>query len=335
MQANSFITWKLSGQAVIDPSQAGLCAPCFDLHAGCWDETVCEAIGLPLEKLPDIHGSSEVIGVVSREASEATGLPEGVPIVCGGGDFACACLGAGVAGRGKAALMLGTAGNVMVPGVFVSDPRLLHTRHVAGEHLTFGGGLAGGNLSWFGGLFGTASADFYRVADAEAALVPAGSEGLIYLPYLMGERTPIWDSDARGAFVGLTSRHGRAHLYRAVLEGVAFAFRQMVDLIGPRDLQTVVAIDGGSRSDLWCSIFASILNVPVGRTRSEAGTGLGAAFLAALGAGDAGDFTAITAWAPESDFITPDPTVHARYEDLYRIYAGLYPKLQADFWALR
>ena len=327
MQANGFVSFRLSGQAVIDPSQAGLCSPCFNLDAGVWDSAICEEMGLPIGILPEIRASHAVIGTVLPAAALATGLPVGTPVVCGGGDFACACLGAGVAGPGRAALMLGTAGNLMLPGVDNPDPRLLHTRHVTGESLTFGGVMAGGNLTWFASLFDGAS-DFHARADREAADIPPGSEGLLYLPYLAGERTPIWDPDARGAFVGLTNRHSRAHMYRAVLEGVAFAFRQISEISGSHGLTSLVAIDGGARSALWRAIFASMLGVPVHSGSERAGTGLGAAFLAALGVGAVASAADISRWVQIEQETLPDATTARRYDELYPAYEGLYGALQ-------
>jgi sugar (pentulose or hexulose) kinase len=331
LQANGYVAWKLTGQAVIDPSQAGLCSPCYDFTAGTWQAEVCAGMGLDLDKLPRIVPSQAVIGRVLPEAARACGLPAGTPVVCGGGDFACACLGAGVTGPGTAALMLGTAGNLLFPGVFNPDPRLLHTRHVTGQPLTFGGVLAGGNLSWLAELFDEPPIDFYTRQDEAAAQLPPGSDGLVYLPYLMGERTPIWDPEARGAFVGLSSRHTRAHLYRAVLEGVAFAFRQVLEITGTTGLGAIVAIDGGARSAVWRSILASVLGIPLRRGSLRAGTGLGAAFLAALGVGEATSFAEIEGWGETSEPVLPDPEAGRRYDQLYAIYAGLYPKLKPDF----
>jgi xylulokinase len=333
-QASSYITWLLTGEAVIDPSQAGLCSPCFNFESGQWDAGICGEMGLPIDILPEIRPSAEVIGAVSSAAALATGLPEGTPVVCGGGDFACACLGAGVTGRGQAALMLGTAGNLLFPGATNRDPRLLHTCHLNNQPLPFGGVLAGGNLNWFASLLGDSSPDLFQRLDREASSVPPGCEGLIFLPYIMGERTPIWDPSARGAFIGLSSRHSRSHLYRAVLEGVAFAFRQIYEIAGA-PVGSVTAIDGGARSPLWRSILASALELPVLEGGQRSGTALGSAFLAALGAGTAQSFADITAWAETHSITEPDPAACRRYAELYPVYLGLYPKLQEDFQRIK
>jgi xylulokinase len=335
LQANSYVILQLTGAAVIDPSQAGLCSPCFDAAAGQWDAAICAEMGLPLDRLPEIRPAWEVVGHVSAAAARASGLPEGTPVVCGGGDFACACLGAGVTGPESAALMLGTAGNLLFPGVTNRDPRLLHTIHLTGQPLPFGGVLAGGNLAWFAGLFGDPEPGLYARLDEEARAIPPGCEGLVYLPYLMGERTPIWDPEARGAFVGLSARHTRAHLYRAVLEGVAFAFRQIATIADVCDHGTpVVAIDGGARSPVWRAILASALGLPVAEGGSSSGTALGSAFLAALGTGGVSSFADIAAWTEIRSVTSSDPEVQGCYNSLYPIYAGLYEKLKPDFHRL-
>jgi xylulokinase len=345
LQANSYILYQLTGQAVVDPSQAGLCSPCFNLSTGTWDESICQAMGLPLALLPDIRPSAEVIGQVTPAAAQATGLPEGTPVVCGGGDYACACLGAGVTEKGQAAMMLGTAGNLLFPAAPRSDPRLLQTYHLTGEPLTFGGVFAGGALNWFTAMLGIDEPRLVVRLDEEASQVPPGADGLVFLPYLMGERTPIWDPGARGAFIGLSNRHQRGHLFRAVLEGVAFAFRQITDIMAETGghLDEVVALDGGARSPLWLQIFADVLKLPIRRGGSRSGTALGSAFLAALGVGDIGcnlSLTGSTAYNAIQDWVEylgesyPRPEVSRRYDQLYQVYRGLYPKLKADFEVL-
>lgn len=337
LQASSLVVLRLTGAAVIDPAQAGLCSPCFDPQRGDWDDGILNAMGIPREMLPAVHPAWEVVGALDGAAALATGLPAGTPVVCGGGDFSCAGLGAGVtgvSGAGKTgALMLGTAGNLLLPGARNDDPRLLHTLHVTGAPLPFGGVMAGGALNWLAGLLadGKAPGGLFERLDAEAALLPPGAEGLVFLPYLMGERTPIWDPGARGAFVGLSSRHGRAHLYRAVLEGVAFAFRQIQEIAGG-GLESITAIDGGARSQLWRQILADALGLPV--RFGAGGTALGAAYLAAFGTGGVGSFAEISTWAAAGEACLPRSEASARYTDLYPVYAGLYEKLRPDFKVL-
>lgn len=339
LQANGYVSWRLTGVVATDASQAGLCSPAFDLEAGTWDEALCRDMGIPAELLPEIRPAASVIGLIRHDAADATGLPAGTPVVCGAGDFACAALGAGVVAPGTAALMLGTAGNLLLPGSTSRDTRLMHTRHVHGERLVLGGVLAGGNLGWLASLFGGSSEALFARANAAAAEVAPGADGLLYLPYLAGERSPVWDPEARGAYVGLTLAHGQAHLYRAMLEGIGFAFRQVAEIAGVLGAQGavalggIVAIDGGARSALWRSILASVLGVPVRWGTDRAGTGLGAGYLAALGAGLVDGFAGIGAWVSPADEVLPDPAAAERYDRLYPVYAGLYPALREGLHA--
>jgi sugar (pentulose or hexulose) kinase len=336
LQANAYIVYALTGEISIDPSNAGLCSPCFQLDSGEWNREACDVMGLEPEKLPAIFPSEHIVGVVTREASRATGIPAGVPVVCGAADFACACLGAGVIQPGQAAVMLGTAGNLMVSGLSGTDPRLLNTKHTTGTALSLGGVMAGGVVSWFIDALGIKAPDIHALLEGEASQTPAGAEGLIFLPYLMGERTPIWDPDARGVFFGLSAKHHRGYLYRAVLEGVAYAFRQIteiLDLLG-RPVGEIIMINGGARSALWRQIFADVLGIPVHWLPNSGGTMLGSAFLAAMGCGDVKSFSTIREWLEPAQSIQPNPDNAMAYHRQYQKYTGLYPRLKDCFTEL-
>jgi xylulokinase len=276
------------------------------------------------------------VGHITRSAADATGIPAGTPVVCGGGDFACACLGAGVSGGGSAAMMLGTAGNLLVPGPGKNDPRLINTVHVTGEPLRLGGVMAGGAVRWFGDMLRVDEPDLFAALDAEAEAVPAGASGLIFLPYLLGERTPIWDPHARGAFIGLSGGHHRGHLFRAVLEGVAFAFRQMNEIVGEAGapVREVIAVNGGAKSALWRRIFADVLGVPVRYRPASGGTVLGAAYLARVGAGDTTGFQEIEAWLERPIDTEPSARTAAVYDHQYGVFRDLYGRLRESFGML-
>lgn len=336
LQVNSFVILQLTGEAVVDHSQAGLCTPAYNLHKRKWDEGTCEIMGLDMNKLPVIRDSWEVVGQVSTQAAEATHLPVGTRVVCGGGDFACACLGAGVMKKGAAAMMLGTAGNLLVPEPVKTDPRVFNTVHVTGEKLSLGGVLAGGAVHWFLEMLGDESPGFLAVLEQEALQIAPGAEDLIFLPYLMGERTPIWDPYARGVFMGLTTRHRRGHLYRALLEGIALAFRQMAEIFTEMGspIQEIVAINGGANSPLWRQIFADVLGVPIRWRPKSGGTALGAAFLAALGVGDQKGFAGLQAWLEPTIDTLPRTEEAGVYANHYPIFCDLYGHLKDDFQRL-
>ena len=337
LQANSYIIFKLTGQLVIDPSQAGLCSPCFDTLTHKWSAEVLELMGLEEEKLPEIVPSDQIVATISRDAAQQTGLNIGTPVINGGADFAFSCLGAGVINNHQAAIMLGTAGNLLVPNLPHGDSHLLNTEYFHGIPLSLGGVMAGGVLTWFTkSVLGALEENIYDDLEKKAYLISSGADGLVFLPYLMGERTPIWDPQARGVWIGLSSRHNQAHLYRAVLEGITFAFKQMAVIIKNcgAELEHVVVMDGGARSSLWRQIFADILGLPIYWHGDTSGTGLGAAFFAAKALKQETDFSDIFEWLPSPIITRPNEAPRADYNQLYSIYANLYTKLADDFHAL-
>lgn len=336
LQANSFVIHGLTGEAVTDPSHAGLMSPFWSAAEQAWDQSACELLELPSDYLPAVHPSTSVVGTITHTAASATGLPAGTPVVAGGGDFACACLGAGVSGGGSAAMMLGTAGNLLVPGPGKNDPRLINTAHVTGERLSLGGVMAGGAVRWFGDMLRINAPDLFAELDAEAGSVPRGASGLVFLPYLMGERTPVWDPQARGVFIGLSAEHHRGHLFRAVLEGVAFAFRQMAAIMAEAGtpVREVIAVNGGAKSPLWRQIFADVLGVPVRYRPTSGGTLLGSAYLARVGAGDAVGFGDLEGWLEPTIDSLPSAKAAPVYDRQYAVFRDLYGRLRESFGML-
>ena len=344
LQAHSYVIFKLSGEIVTDYSHAGLCSPCFDLVKKEWSQDMCEALGIPLSMLPELAPSHQVIGKVHDEGAEASELAVGTPIVTGGGDFACATLGCGVIEVGQAAQMLGTAGNLLVPmGETLDDPdpRLLNTVHVTGDYLTLGSIYAGGVIQWFRDQLGEpeiaeskkVGKSAYRLLDEKAAGIPPGAEGLILLPYLMGERTPIWDAYARGVYIGLTPYHTRAHMYRAALEGVAFGFRHMAEIIEQQGVQIeeVIAVNGGAKSALWRQIFADVLNARINYYVGGAATLLGDVTLAGVGVGYFSGFEVVRDWQEIVETQDPDPDIGDLYSRYYALYRRFYEQLKEQF----
>lgn len=329
LQASSYIIYHLSGQAVLEYSQAGLCSPCFNIHTRTWDPDICRRMGIELDKLPDLVPSVQIVGRVSPQAAQLSGIPAGTPLAGGGGDFALSCLGAGSPQPGRAVVMLGTAGNLLVPAPAGSDPRLINTLHVSGGPLSLGGVQSGSLVTWLANLLGLDPAETYRKLEAEAAATPPGAEGLVFLPYLMGERTPIWDPQARGIFFGLSGAHQRGHLYRAVLEGVAYAFREMLAIVAGAGtpIHQVTLTDGGARSPLWRQIFADVLGIPV-HWQPGGGTLLGTALLAGVASGQLPGFETIDSWLGPVASHHPDPYQAAVYDQRYAVYSQLYGRLK-------
>jgi xylulokinase len=328
LQSHAFVALRLTGEASCDPSTAMLCSPLFDAGARRWSEEGARAVGIEASVLPRIVRSHDVLGGVTREGAAATGLREGTPVVAGGGDFAASALGAGVVDEGHACLMLGTAGNLLMPTDAPRfDPRLINSHHVGCDRwLALGGTLCGAALEWFRRTF--APGVPWETLEAEArAVEPA--EGLIAIPYLQGERTPVWDESARGCFFGLDLAQGRGHLYRAMLEGIALGFRHCMAVAEEHGVHfaEVVAANGAGRSALLRQTLADALGVPVTWSSEGGGTLTGAAILAGLGAGvlESARVASEGAWRPRATVRhEPDPRAHARLRGVFARRLALY-----------
>lgn len=329
LQSHAFVAMRLTGHAACDSSTAMLCAPLFDARSGTWSEEAARAAGVPMRLLPPIVRAHQVLGGVTRDAAAATGLREGTPVVAGGGDFAACALGAGVVEDGEACLMLGTAGNLLLPTHEPRfDSRLLNSHHVGSEQwLVLAGTLCGAALEWFRRTFAPGMP--WETLEAEAAGAPPGADGVVVLPYLQGERTPIWDEQARGVFSGLALHHGRGHLYRALLEGIALSFRHslaVAEATGLR-LHEVIATNGAGKSALLRQTLADALGTPLVWSPQSGGTLAGAAVLAGLGTGSIHEPAVGRRWLQDAGGLhhhVPDPGAHARLEDVFARRQALF-----------
>jgi len=331
-----YLRLRLTGEHAMDKA-GGAGTVLFDLAGRDWSPSILADLNLDAAWFPPTFEGPAVTGTVTASAAAATGLAEGTPVVGGGGDQAANAVGVGAVREGVAALSLGTSGVVFVTtdSPQVEPEGRLHAfcHAVPGKWHLMGVMLsAAGSLRWFNDELAPGVPVEDLVASAEA--VPAGSDGLVFLPYLSGERTPHPDPLARGAFVGLTVRHTRAHLVRAVLEGVAFGLRDSLDLIRG----TGVAVDqvrasgGGTRSALWRQILADILEAEVVTLGTTEGAAYGAAVLAAVGAGWHGSVEDATdEWVTLSDRTEPSGHDYSAANQLYR---DLYPTLRPSFHAM-
>ena len=299
-----------------------------------------EALGIPAEWLPPTYEGPEVTGTVSAAAAEATGLRAGTPVVGGGGDQAAGAVGVGAVQPGIVALALGTSGVVFATteAPLVEPEGRLHAFcHAVPGRWHFMGVMlsAAGSLQWYRDSLAPELSFDDLTREAEA--VPPGGEGLFFLPYLTGERTPYPDPLARGAWVGLTVRHTRAHLTRAVLEGVAFGIKDSFTLIqqaGLGEIRQVRVSGGGAKSPLWRQIMADVLGVELVTVNTTEGAAFGAALLAGVGAGMFADVPAACEAAIQITGRTPVSDATARYQDLYPRYRALYPALKDEFAAI-
>jgi xylulokinase len=312
-----------------------------------WSDLVLRRLQIPRENLPRVYESYEVSGKVSPTGSAATGLREGTPVVGGGGDNAAGAVGSGIVQSGILSVTAGTSGVVFA---FADHPTIdsdlrVHTFchavpnkwHVMGVMLS-----AGGSLRWYRDTLGAPEirvarlmgVDPYELITREAETVPAGSEGLLFLPYLTGERTPHPDPYARGAFVGLTVRHTKAHMARAVLEGVAFGLRDSLEILKAMNISigNVRVGGGGARSPLWRQIQADIYNFPLSTINIDEGPALGAALLAGVGAGLYSSVEEACSAVIKVTSSTPAIAENAKiYEQYYGVYCALYPALRDQF----
>jgi xylulokinase len=335
-----YIRYQLTGALAMDKAD-GSGTMLFDLGKRSWSPEVLNALNIPAEWLPPTFEGHEITSEVNAEAAELTGLREGTPVVAGGGDQSAQAIGAGVVRPGAMAVTLGTSGVVFAAteSPLIEPQGRLHAfcHAVAGRWHLMGVMLsAAGSLRWYRDNL-ACERDFEELVGA-ASDVPAGSEGLIFLPYLTGERTPHADPFARAAWIGLTARHGQAHLTRAILEGVAFGLKDIFNLmkgagLGPCD--QIRLSGGGARSVLWRQIIADILGAELVTVNTTEGAAFGAALLAGVGARVWPDVdTACAETIQVKDRVSPVPENVERYELVYKHYQDLYPALKPIFHGL-
>ena len=332
--AKDYIRYRLTGVLATEPSDASGTLM-YDVARLAWSREMVDAVALPYTLLPEVGGSSEVLGAVTADAAARTGLAGGTPVVGGGADNACGAAGVGAMAPGGAVASWGTSGTVLAP---MAEPRVdpglrAHTFcHVAsGVWYLMGVVLsAGGAFAWYRDQFarelaGAGGADA-RLND-EAATAAAGAGGVMFLPYLQGERTPHRDALARGAFVGLSLAHTRAHLTRAVLEGICFALRDSLTILQTIGLTPdhLLLTGGGARSPFVRQLLAEVFGLPVTTVNREEGPAYGAALLAAVGAGAFTDLgAAARATLTHAPLEPPDADMHRRYRELYERFRAAF-----------
>jgi sugar (pentulose or hexulose) kinase len=349
VEVHGYLVWRLTGLyrtswASVDPM--GI----YDLEAKALSEPILEALRLTPKQFAVAVAPGSVLGEVTGEAAEATGLEAGTLVVAGGGDGQAGGLGTGTLVPGRAYLNLGTASVSGVYGkAYATDPAFRTLTSLSGEGYIFELCVRTGTflVDWFvKGLFAVdpdRNPDIYREMEAAAAAVPVGSGGLLLQPYWGGVMTPYWDQDARGLIIGLSGEHGRGHLYRAMMEGIALDQAMgtaNIERVTGQQVTELMTIGGGSKSDLWCSIIADATGKPVRRLATAEATALGAGIAAAKGAGwfaTAAAAAAAMAGKVESS-IEPDAERHATYQELRAIFERLYPatrEAQAELAAFK
>ncbi|MDY3279012.1 MAG: xylulokinase [Eubacteriales bacterium] len=344
-----YVRFRLTGEYGSEMSDASG-TNLLDVPRRCWSGAMLDALDLDATLLPPLMESSDAAGTVTSRAAEETGLQPGTVVAAGAGDNAAAAVGTGVVTAGKAFATIGTSGVVFAHADQVQiDPKgRVHTfcAAVPGAYTVMSCTLAAGlSLKWFRDQFCQAECqtaaqmgeDPYTLMSQEAAQSPIGANRLVYLPYLMGERSPLLDADARGAFIGLSGIHTRLDLLRAVMEGVIYSMRQNLEVlrgmgIAPAEMR---ACGGGARSPFWRQMMADVFALPVRTVKNTEGPALGAAILGGVAAGLYADIpSACAALIQENEPQLPDVQRHVDYEKYYDLYVSLYPALKDAYHTL-
>ncbi|MCL2772282.1 MAG: xylulokinase [Oscillospiraceae bacterium] len=331
MQSNSYIVYKLTGVLSQDLSQCyGL--HFYDMRKQMWDKNMADAMGIDVNLMPEIYNCHDIVGGITREAAALTGLSEGTPVVAGGLDAACGTLGAGVITDGETQGMGGQSGGMSICcDEYKSHEKLILCNHVVpGKYLLQGGTIgAGASFKWLRENF--FSDMQFSEMDEMAKKIPCGSDGVIFLPYMAGERSPIWDPKAKGVFYGFDFSKNKAHFIRSVMEGVAYSLQHNIETAAETgsNIRTLYITGGLANSDLWMQIKSDVTNKPVAVPLSDTAGTLGAAILAGIAVGIYSDFAdAVKNTVTIRKTYYPNPENHELYMKRYSTYRGIYEKLK-------
>ena len=346
MLPKDYVRYRLTGeikQEISDASGTNL----LDVKERCWSKEILEKLDIDPALLPELVESTAVAGTITEEAAALTGLKAGMPVAGGGGDNMCAAVGTGVVVPGKAFTTIGTSGVVFAhsPEVQIEPEGRVHAfcSCIPGEYVNFACVLASGlSLKWYRDQFCQAEiqaaeqlgVDPYVLTNQEAEKSPIGANRLLFLPYLMGERSPLMDNDARGAFIGLSAIHTRRDLLRAVMEGVTYALRQNVETMRSMNVkpEAMLACGGGAKSPFWRQMMADVFQMPVKTVHNTEGPALGAAILGGVAAGVYADVpTACKELIAEGEPLMPIAQNAESYEKFYQFFISLYPALKDSY----
>jgi xylulokinase len=331
-----YINYKLTGTKSLEINWA-VESGMFDIRSRRWLSEQLELLGLSPDTFPKVMESAEIMGCISDEVADLTGLKAGIPVIAGSADHIASTLAAGIIESGELLIKFGGAGDILYcMNEIRPAPELFFDYHVyPGKYLLNGCMASSGSLvKWFSNeLLQDESPDLFNRLDLEAEKVRPGSDGLIILPYFLGEKTPIFDPEARGVMFGMSLAHKREHMFRAILESVIYGFRHHIEVIHGLGYEPtrILATNGGAKSKFWCQIASDVLNAEIRSYPSHPGSALGVAFLAGKTVG------VYEQWEQIRDFLTdyrdfkPDPNNVAVYDKTYTIYRELYTQLKPLF----
>jgi len=344
---NDYVIYKLTGEVAIDYSSAGNIGGIFDMNNRTWSKEMMDAMGIPTTLMPEkIVESTDIVGGLTKEAAAELGLSEGMPVIASGIDCGAANIGLGVLESGIYAAAIGTS----MCAALISDkpvkgqdlivwPYLYDAKRLS--YYFAGGSTAGAIVKWFRqtmcqyelAVEKAGGRNAYDVLNEQAATIPVGSEGLIVLPYFMGERSPIWDSDAKGTMVGLSLAHTKAHIYRAFLEAVAFSLRDAVEATGENVGEYILLAGGVTKSKLWRQIFADVTGYPIVCPIHDVEANMGDVMLAGIGTGLL-SYEEVKKWQVLDEKIMPIKENHQKYNEYYLVYKSIYKNLKSDMKTL-
>jgi len=336
LQAKDYVIFRLTGRAVTDYSDA-TGTNLFDVNTMEWSEEILRAAGIGKEKFPEAVSGDTVAGGITAAAAGKCGLAEGTPVVVGGGDGACATYGSGITDSTEAYLCLGTSSWIAtsVVGPVIDEEMRIGNFALfeKGKFMPAGSMNAGGGaLKWFVDSVLTGEEDTdYDDLIFKASQVAPGARGLLFLPYLMGERSPLWNHNARGTFMGLSMVHGRNEMIRAILEGVAYHIRSIYDVFLDNgiDPEALRILGGGARSEVWCSIIGEVLGKPISLLNVvDEATSVGAAMAGGVGIGLFSSFRDAAAAIKKTKEIEPEKKNTATYDRYYPIFRKTYERLK-------
>ncbi len=347
LQANGYVVHKLCGLFTMDRSH-GPITSFFDSAAGTWSDRLLDRCGIDAAKLPPLVDCAQVVGEVTREAAAATGLAAGTPVIAGMTDGTAAGIEAGLVRTGDAVEMTGQSTVLLICNdqPYLGRDLIPLGHAIPGKHLVVGALVAsGGALRWFRDQLGVSEqeaaarlgVDPFDLLSEGAAQSPPGANRLVFLPYMYGERSPIWDSAARGVFFGLSLASQKRDLVRAIMEGAAYGLRHNLEVAAAAGFTatTLACVGGGARSALWNQIKADVLQRPIRLPRAATGAPFGDAVVAAAGVGLYPSIeAAVATMVQQGATYQPQRALAPRYDALYRIYLDLYPALKASFQAL-
>ncbi len=344
---NDYVIYKLTGKIAIDYSSAGNIGGIFNMNTRTWSKEMMDEMGIPLSMMPEnIVESTDIVGGLTNEAAAELGLPEGMPVIASGIDAGAANIGLGVLDPGVYAAAIGTsmcAGLISDKPVKGKDliawPYLYNAKQLS--YYFAGGNTAGAIIKWFRETMcqyeieieKAGGRNAYDVLNEQATDLPAGSNGLIVLPYFMGERSPVWDSDAKGTILGLSLSHTKAHIYWAFLEAVAYSLKDAMEATGENLGEYILIAGGVTKSKLWRQIFADVTGYPVVCPIHDTEANLGDVMLAGIGTGLL-SYEDVKEWQVLDEKIMPNRQNHEKYNGYYKVYKSVYGNLREDMRTL-